>query len=254
MWKNDVSNGKLKRPKNGRWLMPEKAEVLALVAAQKTEAEKQKAEVLALKEARKAQQVKAKEDLKYERKNNPRFFFVRYLKRKNIAIIADRFACQDCSTECSLVDYVNGDKPLCPDCQKKAKQEQNAKHHIKARIREANDPDFAQKNLKTNLLERVKSASKRRPEGFALEPDWAVKQYEKQKGLCFYTGSKMKVGKGSGGDTISIDRVDSTKGYSPENCVLCCWVFNSMKRNLPLNQLEALCEAFLANKSNWNKS
>jgi hypothetical protein len=50
---------------------------------------------------------------------------------------------------------------------------------------------------------------------------------------CFYCGiepsSKMDVGKGF---KNGIDRVDSNKGYTLDNCVSCCWTCNRMKSNM----------------------
>ena len=62
---------------------------------------------------------------------------------------------------------------------------------------------------------------------------------------CHYTGiipSTKKVGK-SGEEFVysGIDRVDSTIGYTPENCVPCCTDVNFMKRNLPLDRFIELC-------------
>lgn len=50
---------------------------------------------------------------------------------------------------------------------------------------------------------------------------------------CFYCGaepqSKMDVGKGV---KNGIDRIDSSKGYTLDNCVTCCWTCNRMKSNM----------------------
>jgi hypothetical protein len=54
-------------------------------------------------------------------------------------------------------------------------------------------------------------------------------------GKCFYCGDKLKnkikgQGKTSGDFYYTgIDRVDSQKGYTKENCVSCCWTCNNMK-------------------------
>jgi hypothetical protein len=39
-----------------------------------------------------------------------------------------------------------------------------------------------------------------------------------------------------------VDRVDSTKGYSVENCVPCCNIHNKMKSSLTLSQFLEYCQ------------
>lgn len=41
---------------------------------------------------------------------------------------------------------------------------------------------------------------------------------------CSYCGAKI--------DTIGLDRIDNSKGYSPENVCSCCWSCNNMKGNM----------------------
>ncbi len=50
-------------------------------------------------------------------------------------------------------------------------------------------------------------------------------QYYKQNGLCYYSGIKMNLEKRDW--KISIERVDTNKGYIKDNIVLCCFELNS---------------------------
>jgi hypothetical protein len=62
---------------------------------------------------------------------------------------------------------------------------------------------------------------------------------------CYYTGrnpSNRIVAKG--GDTYvynGIDRKDSSKGYTFDNCVPCCFVINRMKSDLRLEEFLQIC-------------
>ncbi|MCM2417601.1 hypothetical protein [Streptomyces sp. RKAG293] len=60
-----------------------------------------------------------------------------------------------------------------------------------------------------------------------------------QGAACFYTGKPMLTGYGIGRNPygVSIDRVDSSKGYVVGNVVLCCARVNSVKNNLTLGEL-----------------
>ena len=51
------------------------------------------------------------------------------------------------------------------------------------------------------------------------------------KGHCYYSGEKMSFDQGSP-DVMSIDRLDSSKGYTISNSTLCCWVYNNMKQQM----------------------
>ena len=37
---------------------------------------------------------------------------------------------------------------------------------------------------------------------------------------------------------VSVDRVDSTKGYTKSNIVLCCWAVNNIKQDLTVEELK----------------
>ena len=73
----------------------------------------------------------------------------------------------------------------------------------------------------------------------SLTSEWALAQFAKQEGRCFYTGIKMTIGHGKGRiwTSVSIDRRNNNADYLPQNCVLCCSGFNLMKHTLPLHAL-----------------
>lgn len=97
------------------------------------------------------------------------------------------------------------------------------------------------------LIELVRKASKRGRE-FSLPYDWAINQFEKQNGKCFYTKIPMTFGHGKGRvwTNTSIDRIDSSLGYSESNCVLCCHGFNLMKTDLSFEAIKTMAKAILS--------
>lgn len=86
-----------------------------------------------------------------------------------------------------------------------------------------------------------------RGRGCSLPKDWAIHKFAEQSGLCHYTGIEMTFGLGKGRvwTNVSIDRMDSSLGYTEDNCVLCCLGFNLMKTDLTLEALQKLCAAFM---------
>lgn len=83
------------------------------------------------------------------------------------------------------------------------------------------------------------SRPNRRHLAFDLPSGYLAALWRWQQGLCFYTGSLMKLGLGVGHDPygVSIDRVDPEQGYLVGNVVLCCRRVNTIKSNLTLDEL-----------------
>lgn len=75
-----------------------------------------------------------------------------------------------------------------------------------------------------------RASSKDRGIEFALSFEDFLKLGDEQ--YCYYTGIKMtrkRAGKAMRQTDLTIDRVDSLLGYTPENCVACCHAANVFK-------------------------
>lgn len=70
--------------------------------------------------------------------------------------------------------------------------------------------------------------------------------YHIQKGLCAYTNDKLELNAGYS-NTLSVDRIDSGKGYEKSNVVLTTWEVNNCKQALSLEQFKSLCEKVVNN-------
>ena len=70
-----------------------------------------------------------------------------------------------------------------------------------------------------------------------------IELLEKQGGRCAVSGVEMTRISGNGhvATNISIDRIDSSKGYTPDNIQLVCHIVNLMKHNLSTSQLVNWC-------------
>lgn len=93
---------------------------------------------------------------------------------------------------------------------------------------------------------KYRSQSKQRD--FCLSIEDVKKQWEKQNGLCYYTGVPMEI-KTKNPNHFSIDRIDSSKGYAPENIVLCTHIINLMKNDFSTEIFVEYC-ALVVN--NWH--
>jgi len=86
----------------------------------------------------------------------------------------------------------------------------------------------------TSRMLFAKSRAASRQRDFSLTIDGLCEQYDAQRGLCAVTGLPMDVGAPAGGDTkwrkpfrVSLDRIDSAQGYTPENVRLVCSAVNN---------------------------
>lgn len=81
-----------------------------------------------------------------------------------------------------------------------------------------------------------------------LTYEFLLELLEKQHGKCYYTGEEITFERYSP-NVFSIDRKDSSKGYTRDNVVICIWDINRMKQDMPIDRLVELCEIIVANKS-----
>lgn len=75
--------------------------------------------------------------------------------------------------------------------------------------------------------------------------------YDVQKGKCFYSGRNLIFEKHDI-DKISVDRIDSSEGYTPDNIVFCTKSINSMKNNLSTKQFYSIINDIYNKKFNKN--
>lgn len=76
--------------------------------------------------------------------------------------------------------------------------------------------------------------------------------YEKQQGLCHYTDLPMEL-KGSLkqlDNVFSVDRIDSSKGYTKDNVVLCLNIINRFKGDAKLEYFKSIFKAIFIKEQN----
>lgn len=101
----------------------------------------------------------------------------------------------------------------------------------------------------SNLYNQL-SNKRKKTHGFTITKEDLYRVYDKQKGLCRYSGLPMtyiKDGTGKHLTNISIDRIENKVGYHEGNIALVCLSCNMMKYNLELNDLIDWCKLIADN-------
>lgn len=81
---------------------------------------------------------------------------------------------------------------------------------------------------------------------FDLSLSFLLRLWDKQKGLCYYTGLPMlepRYGTGRIPDVASLDRVEPSKGYTKGNVVWVRWCCNMAKGTLSVSDFIKMCRA-----------
>lgn len=165
------------------------------------------------------------------------------VSKKRTQILKERRALeQNGKRKCSDCHKIYDDTPLnfgknhhhiCKLCNALRSREhyQSLKSHISV------------EELLVRRLYQAKYRSFRKGIEFNLSPDYLLELYHKQNGKCFYSGLDMEISlkNEQNSKTLSIDRIDSNKGYTAGNVVLCGNVFNVMKMQMSSNEFINMC-------------
>lgn len=105
-----------------------------------------------------------------------------------------------------------------------------------------NNSDRVNKNW-SSRMSRLLSNSKGRAatQGFDhdIDFDFLVAKWQQQCGKCYYSGETLTL---SGEMRVSLDRQDSSRGYTKDNVNLVCLTINYMKRDTPHEVFVRLCK------------
>jgi hypothetical protein len=96
------------------------------------------------------------------------------------------------------------------------------------------------KNIDARIKDIVTSSKRRRPFDFSIDEEHIKVLWENQNGLCVYTKLPLTP-EPHQYNTISIDRIDSSKGYTKGNTQLVCRAVNEMKMHREEDLFIHLC-------------
>ena len=91
------------------------------------------------------------------------------------------------------------------------------------------------------FLRNAKNSAAKRGQIFGLTVFDIAKCWHAQKGVCAYSGRQMTLEAGQL-NTVSIERIDSTVGYTLENTILVCQAINQMKSDFGFEDFYGLCK------------
>jgi dUTP pyrophosphatase len=105
-------------------------------------------------------------------------------------------------------------------------------------------------------ISKLKHTAEQRSIEFNLKSEDLLNLYNKQNGLCFYTGIPLslvstkawKQKRQADFDILSVDRIDSSKGYENCNIVLCCNAINKMKGTSSVLEIQGLLNLIAAKR------
>jgi len=90
------------------------------------------------------------------------------------------------------------------------------------------------------FINTSKKSSEKRKQEFSLQISDIVNCWHNQSGICAYSGREMTLDAGKL-NTVSIERIDSKIGYTPENTILVCQAINRMKSDFSYEDFYSLC-------------
>ncbi len=106
--------------------------------------------------------------------------------------------------------------------------------------KERTDKRNGEGNLEMFLKAKLQHSKRRSGIISDITYDDLMEKYKKQEGLCFYTNRKMLLSRNNH-FSLSVDRLDSTLGYTNNNIVLCCSIVNYMKQEYDIDIFLELC-------------
>lgn len=95
------------------------------------------------------------------------------------------------------------------------------------------------------LVSNARANAKKHGRICTITKDHLLVLFNNQQGLCYYTGRPMYFGSGTD-DSVSLDRINSLLGYTPDNIVLCQYKVNVVKNNLTISELLEFCKDVLS--------
>ncbi len=163
-------------------------------------------------------------------------------KKKCKASVHDKFLCRcQCGAELTVTRGTLHSKQAVPTCKKCRKCQRYAATDKKYNAPEWSNNGQIPRWYWAGLLYRTQ----RKKIAFDLTPDQLWQAWKRQNGICAITGWAIKLSsrhRAYDEHTASLDRIDSTKGYTEDNIQWTHKYVNLSKGDLPQQEFINLCK------------
>jgi len=95
-------------------------------------------------------------------------------------------------------------------------------------------------------LSKAKERAIKRSLPFSIDKKYIMKLFDEQEGRCYYSGLQLSIVKSDKNCVhdplkMSLDCIDSEKGYVKGNVVWCAYCVNSLKQKMPVEEMIGIC-------------
>lgn len=157
---------------------------------------------------------------------------------QNLLALENKRRCPVCKEIKHFNEWYSNNLSRCKSCDKlkhKSTYEKTVNKHLSS--------------VENFLKYKLANSTQRKNTENTLTIHDLLNQYEIQNGKCYYSGRTLAIEMRTKSlDSLSIDRVDSSKGYTPDNIVLCCSIINIMKLDTSKEEFIKLCEEVTINQ------
>lgn len=131
------------------------------------------------------------------------------------------------------------EKNICKSCEAEKARKYRQANPEKTSQNKKRYRDKNRGTIRYHVQEKISTWRKASNVASDLTVDYLVDLYNQQSGLCYYSGESMVFGWIDGKvnhNSLSLDRLDPSKGYIQGNVVWCTYLINTMKQNLTEHQ------------------
>jgi hypothetical protein len=144
------------------------------------------------------------------------------------------------------------EKSICQACEALSARQYAAANKDKIIENKKRHKDKHRGTIKYHVQEKISTWRKASCVPSDLTVDYLISLYEQQNGYCFYSGEKMIFGWVDGKiqyNSLSLDKLDPSKGYIQGNVVWCSYLTNTMKQDMKEHQFYDYMKKILIWKS-----
>jgi len=109
--------------------------------------------------------------------------------------------------------------------------------------------EYEERKFFSEKASHIKTRAKLKNIEYNLDKDFLKELYIKQNGLCYYSNIPLKLSDYPDPATLSVDRIDPTKGYTKDNVVLCANCINMLKGSMNLNEFKDILNFIIYNNN-----